>query len=386
MNSKSVIALIIISLAIFSAGLLASPIILFSESPSTNGTTTPVSSTQTVTITTVVATKTVTTTLSGENALTPVDLFKKVQGSVVSILVNTAGGTAQGSGFVYDGRGHIVTNNHVVEGAQSISVTFLDGASVDAQLVGTDVYGDLAVIVIQDSSRGMQPIPLGDSNAIQVGEPVAAIGNPFGLSGTMTLGIVSQLGRSTQAVGGYLMIDLIQTDAAVNPGNSGGPLLNMQGEVVGVNTLIFSNSGVNEGVGLSIPSNTIRRIADSLISTGTYTHPWVGVQGMDVVPIVATAMNLPAAKGFLVLQVIPDSPAAKAGIKESDQQTTVGGQTVAIGGDVIVGIDNVDARNLNDLLLYTERNKSPGDTVTLKIIRGDETVSVDLVLGERPPP
>jgi S1-C subfamily serine protease len=386
MNSKSVLVLIILSLAIFSAGLLASPIILFRESPSTNGPTTPVSSTQTVTITTVVATKTVTTTLSGENALTPVDLFKKVQGSVVSILVNTAGGTAQGSGFVYDGRGHIVTNNHVVEGAQSISVTFLDGASVDAQLVGTDVYGDLAVIVIQDSSRGMQPIPLGDSNAIQVGEPVAAIGNPFGLSGTMTLGIVSQLGRSTQAVGGYLMIDLIQTDAAVNPGNSGGPLLNMQGEVVGVNTLIFSNSGVNEGVGLSIPSNTIRRIADSLISTGTYTHPWVGVQGMDVVPIVATAMNLPAAKGFLVLQVIPDSPAAKAGIKESDQQTTVGGQTVAIGGDVIVGIDNVDARNLNDLLLYTERNKSPGDTVTLKIIRGDETVSVDLVLGERPPP
>jgi S1-C subfamily serine protease len=386
MNSKSVLVLIILSLAIFSAGLLASPIILFRESPSTNGPTTPVSSTQTVTITTVVATKTVTTTLSGENALTPIDLFKKVQGSVVSILVNTAGGTAQGSGFVYDGRGHIVTNNHVVEGAQSISVTFLDGASVDAQLVGTDVYGDLAVIVIQDSSRGMQPIPLGDSNAIQVGEPVAAIGNPFGLSGTMTLGIVSQLGRSTQAVGGYLMIDLIQTDAAVNPGNSGGPLLNMQGEVVGVNTLIFSNSGVNEGVGLSIPSNTIRRIADSLISTGTYTHPWVGVQGMDVVPIVATAMNLPAAKGFLVLQVIPDSPAAKAGIKESDQQTTVGGQTVAIGGDVIVGIDNVDARNLNDLLLYTERNKSPGDTVTLKIIRGDETVSVDLVLGERPPP
>ncbi len=381
--------LIIIVVVIFAVGILAGPAILFSTqggSLITGGNVTTVSSTQTVTVTSVVATTTVTTTLSGEGTMTPVDLFKKVEGSVVAILVTTPNGAAQGSGFVYDNLGHIITNNHVVAGEQSISVTFLDGTIVPAELVGTDVYGDLAVLRISNQSHVLKPIPLGNSSALQVGEQVAAIGNPFGLSGSMTLGIVSQLGRSTTGTGGYLLIDLVQTDASVNPGNSGGPLLNMQGEVIGVNTLIFSQSGVSEGVGLAIPSHTVRRVADSIIKTGSYNHPWVGIQGMDMTADVAEAMNLPEAKGFRVLSVLPNSPAERAGLRGSDRAANIGGQSVPVGGDVIVGIDNVTTRNLNDLLLYTGRNKSPGDTVTLKIIREGKEMSVNVVLGVRPPP
>jgi S1-C subfamily serine protease len=392
MASKGILALILILAIIFAVSIFVAPAILFntqSGSSSTSdgdGNVTTISSTHTVTVTTVVARTTVTTTLSGEETMTPVDLFKKVEGSVVAVLVITPSGSSQGSGFVYDDQGHIVTNNHVVEGQQSISVTFLDGTSVSANLVGTDVYGDLAVLSIPDPQHSLQPILLGNSSALQVGEQVAAIGNPFGLSGSMSLGIVSQLGRSTTGTSGYLMIDLVQTDAAVNPGNSGGPLLDMQGEVVGVNTLIFTQSGASEGVGLAIPSNTVSRIADSIIKTGSYDHPWVGVQGMDMTADVAKAMNLPEAKGFLVLSVVPNSPAEKAGLKGSNSQANIGGQSVPIGGDVIVGIDGIPTRNLNDLLLYTERNKSPGDTVTLNIIRDGKEVSVSLVLGVRPPP
>ncbi|MFQ6135152.1 MAG: S1C family serine protease, partial [Nitrososphaerales archaeon] len=304
MNAKNVLVAIILLAVIFSSGLLAGQFVEFrlKGEPTTTGPSneTATTSIKTVTITTIVTTKTVTTTLTTvEGSLTPAELFERVEDSVVSISVTFPGGSAQGSGFVYDDQGHIVTNNHVVEGATSISVTFLDGASVEAELIGRDVYSDLAVVKVERRSKTLKPIPLGNSSALKVGEPVAAIGNPFGLSGTMTLGIVSQLGRSSQAVGGYLMIDLIQTDAAVNPGNSGGPLLNMMSEVVGVNTLILSRSGVSEGVGLAIPSNMIKRVANSLIETGSYKHPWVGVQGTDVTPKIAEAMNLPEAKGFL---------------------------------------------------------------------------------------
>ena len=391
MASKGLLALIVVLVIILAVSFLLGPSVLNMQGGTPligggNSSVSTVSSTQSVTVTTIVATTTVTTTLSGEGTLSPVDLFKKVEGSVVAILVTTPSGSAQGSGFVYDNSGHIVTNNHVVAGQQSISVTFLDGTIVSAKLVGTDIYGDLAVLSITNQSHALKPVPLGNSSALQVGEQVAAIGNPFGLSGSMTLGIVSQLGRSTTGTGGYLLIDLVQTDAAVNPGNSGGPLLNMQGQVVGVNTLIFSQSGASEGVGLAIPSHTVRRITDSIIKTGSYNHPWVGIQGVDMTADVAKAMNLPEAKGFLVLSVLPNSPAATAGLKGSDRQANIGGQNVPIGGDIIVGIDRVTTRNLNDLLLYTERNKSPGDTVTLKIIRDGKEMSVSVVLGVRPPP
>ncbi|MCL4435135.1 MAG: trypsin-like peptidase domain-containing protein [Thaumarchaeota archaeon] len=391
MVSKGLLALIVILVIILAVGFLLGPSVLKMPGGTpliggSNSSVTTVSSTQSVTVTTVVATTTVTTTLSGEGSMTPVDLFKKVEGSVVAVLVTLPNGSAQGSGFVYDDQGHIVTNNHVVDSAQSISVAFLDGTSVSAKIVGTDVYGDLAVISIPDQTHSLKPVPLGDSSSLQVGQQVAAIGNPFGLSGSMSLGIVSQLGRSTTGTGGYLLIDLVQTDAAVNPGNSGGPLLNMQGQVIGVNTMIFTQSGASEGVGLAIPSNTVKRIADSLIKTGVYKHPWVGIQGLDITPDVAKAMSLSEAKGFLVLSVLPNSPAAKAGLKGSDRQVTVNGQSIPVGGDVIVGIDNITTRDLNDLLLYTERNKSPGDTITLKIIRDGKEMSVNIVLGERPQP
>ena len=391
MNTKNALAALIFLIAIFSAGLLAGQFVelrlkgeLPASRPIDENATTSINS---VTITTTVATKTVTTTLGAVvGSLTAVEIFERVEDSVVSISVTLPDGSAQGSGFVIDDQGHIVTNNHVVEDATSISVTFLDGRSVEAELIGRDVYADLAVVKVESISKSLKPIPLGNSSALKVGEQVVAIGNPFGLSGTMTMGIVSQLGRSTQAVGGYLMIDLIQTDAAVNPGNSGGPLLNMKSEVVGVNTMIVSSSGVSEGVGLAIPANTINRVVNSLIEFGSYKHPWVGIRGTDVTPGIAEAMNLPEAKGFLIIDVSPGSPAEQAGLRGGDQEVSIDGSTMVIGGDVIVGVDDVEARKLNDLLLYTERFKGPGDKVTFEIFRDGRIQSVDMVLGERPSP
>lgn len=382
MNGKNILVGIILLAIIFSSGLVAGQFVEFrlKDEPATT-------SIKTVTITTIVATKTVTSTIATEEgSLTPTELFESVEDSVVSIFVILPDGSTQGSGFVFDNQGHIVTNNHVVEGATSISVTFLDGTSVEAELIGRDVYSDLAVIKVESASKTLKPISLGNSSALKVGEQVAAIGNPFGLSGSMTLGIVSQLGRSSQIVGGYSLIDLIQIDAAVNPGNSGGPLLNMMSEVVGVNTLILSRSGASEGVGLAIPSNMINRVANSLIETGSYKHPWVGIQGTDVTPGIAEAMNLPEAKGFLIIQVLPGSPAEKAGLRGGDREVSIDGLTLVVGGDVITGVDDIDARQLNELLLYTERYKSPGDTVNFKVFRDGKVQSIDLVLGERPPP
>ncbi len=392
MNAKNVFVAAVLIAVIFASGVFAGQFVEFrlkdvsTTTEAGNATTTATSNT--VTVTTIVTTKTVTTTPGAKlGTLTPTELFKQVEGSVISVSITIAGGGgAQGSGFVYDDKGHMVTNNHVVEDAQTIVVTFLNGTSAEATLVGRDVYSDLAVIKVASPSKTLKPIPLGDSGTLEVGEQVVAIGNPFGLGGSMTLGIVSQLGRSTTSVGGYLMIDLIQTDAAVNPGNSGGPLLNMKGEVVGVNTLILSQSGGSEGVGLAIPSHSIKRVADSLIKTGSYKHPYVGVQGTDVTPAIAKAMSLPESRGFLIMQVVNGSPAEKAGLKGGDRQVTIEGQSVTIGGDVILGVDNTDARKLDDILLYNERFKNPGDTISIKIFRAGKILTIDLVLGERPPP
>lgn len=418
-RQRKAVSKIIIAVAlaiIFSVGLLAGQALNLGWKPAVNSSTTMgTTSILTTTITTTAAedratntTTTVTTTSASTSTsssvssttlstttttqaslvdLTPPQIFKNVEGSVVSISVTLpGGGGAQGSGFVFDNKGNIVTNNHVVEGATAIDVTFLNGDTVTAKLVGRDAYADLAVIQVDTSSRQLKPVPLGDSDKLQVGDPILAIGNPFGLSGSMSAGIVSQLGRETQGTGGYMIIDLIQIDAVVNPGNSGGPLLNMRGEVVGVNTLIFSQSGGFEGVGLSIPSSTVKRVATSLISTGQYKHPYLGVQGTDVTPQIVEAMKLSQAKGFLLMQVTQGGPADKAGLKGGTTQTTIAGQTAILGGDVIIGIDNTNVRKLSDLSLYTERNKSPGDTVTLKIIRDGKEMSVNLVLGERPQP
>jgi len=373
-------AAIIIIAAIFLAGLLAGQFIDIRLK--SGGTSQAVNSTATLTSTTTVTTTLIKTKQPTQGGiLTPPQIFKKVEESVVSISVSIPGGRSQGSGFVFDEQGHIVTNNHVVDGATSITVTFLDGVSVEAKLVGSDVYSDLAVVKVDLNSRVLKPIPLGSSSELEVGEQVVAIGNPFGLSGSMTMGIVSQLGRESRTVGGYLIIDLIQIDAPINPGNSGGPLLNMKGEVVGVNTLIYSRSGAFEGVGLAIPSDTVKRVVPSIIATGQYKHPYVGVQGIDVTPKIAEAMGLDQAKGFLVMQVMKGGPADRAGLRGGTKQEVIEGQPVLLGGDVIIGVDGVDARKLYDLLLYIERNKRPGDTVTLKVIRGGQVLSISLTLG-----
>ena len=320
--------------------------------------------------------------------LTSVQIYNLSKDSVVLITVKqqTISGLepfASGSGFIYDQEGHIVTNNHVVEDADAIEVTFSDGTIAEAKLVGADPYSDLAVIREDRSSDLLYPLPLGRSSELLVGESVLAIGNPFGLSNSMSLGIISQLGRDIDAPGNYKIVDVIQTDAAINPGNSGGPLMNMRGEVVGVNTAIIQGS---VGVGFAIPSDTVSREVPDLIQIGQYLHPWIGISSVDLDPDIAEAMGLSFTKGTLVVDVVPDSPAEVAGIKAGTQTVTISGRTLTIGGDVIVGVNDVTVRKLTDMMVYIERTKKPGDTVTFKIIRKGELLNVDLILGVRPQP
>jgi S1-C subfamily serine protease len=298
-------------------------------------------------------------------------IFDLVKDSVVLIKtkVQTMSGLqdhAQGSGFVYDWSGHIITNNHVIEGANEISVTFTSGNVTKATLVGTDPYSDIAVIKV--SSEAVSPVVLGNSSNLIVGEYIVAIGNPFGLSGTVTAGIISQVGRALSAPGGYRIVDVIQLDAAINPGNSGGPLVNMWGEVVGMNTAIVSGA---TGVGFAIPSDTIQRELPSLLTIGHYLHPWIGIQGYDVDPDIAADIGLNYTDGIFVSEVVFGGPAAIAGVQ---------------GNDVIVFVDGVRVRDFNDLSLYLERNTRPSDTVTVTIIRNQQKLHVQVVIGERPQP
>lgn len=319
--------------------------------------------------------------------VTPVQIYDLSKESVILVTAKwqTLYGLepfSSGSGFIYDREGHIITNNHVIEDADAIDVTFGDGTILPAELVGADPYSDLAVIRVEGPADLLHPLPVGSSSELLVGESVMAIGNPFGLSNSMSLGIVSQLGRELDAPGNYKIVDVIQVDAAINPGNSGGPLMNMRGEVVGVNTAIIIGS---VGVGFAIPSDTVIREVPQLIQTGQYRHPWIGISSMDIDPDIAAAMGLNITKGTVVVYVSPDSPAELAGIKAGTQTTTVGGRTVMIGGDVIVGVDDVEVRRLIDAIVYIERNKKPGDTVSFKIIREGELLNLDLTLGVRPP-
>jgi len=309
-------------------------------------------------------------------------IYDQIKCSVV--LIQTEIGL--GSGFVYDHEGRIVTNYHVIEGANTIQVTFLDGNITDANIVGEDPYSDLAVIKVSPDITKLCPVVLGNSSELIVGEPVAAIGNPFGLSDTITAGIVSALGRDLEAPNQYRIVDIIQVDAAINPGNSGGPLVNLEGQVVGVNTAIISGSGTFAGVGFAIPSDTVRRELPDLMATGQYKHPWVGVAGVDVNLAIAEHIGLEKPQGFLVTDVTSDSPADDAGLRGGNQTVVIDGGELKIGGDVIVGIDGLNVRTLNDLVVYTERNKHPGDTVGLTIIRDNQEITKSLTLGERPPP
>ncbi len=318
-------------------------------------------------------------------------VYVLVEKSVVQVLNKKIGAnglepSASGTGFIYDTEGHIITNNHVVEGADSVEVTFLEGTSVKASIVGTDPYSDLAVLKVQTQSERLKPVDLGNSSTLLVGETIYAVGAPFGLSWSITEGIASQIGRMLPTSGGYSIVGVIQVDAAINPGNSGGPLLNGVGEVVGVNTAIQSETGVFSGVGFAIPSNLLRLVVPSLIRTGRYDHAWMGVAGTDVTPSMAEKIGLSEARGFLVTSVVKDSPAEKAGIRGGNRVEIIEGSNISIGGDVITHIDGKIVRKLEDLLTHLEYNKRPGERTVLEVIREGNATTIEVTLGTRPPP
>jgi serine protease Do len=348
------------------------------------------------------------------------DLFNYVKESVVQITdpanmkqQSDIAGSRLGSGFVYDKNGHIMTNYHVVEGAKNniVYVTFLDGVSYEAEISGTDPYADLAVIKLlnlnqhKDALSKLVPLDLGNSTNLKVGERVVAVGNPFGLSGSLTDGIISGLGRLMPAntiqfippsqpydlqnmptnVPSFSIPDIIQTDAAINPGNSGGPLLNMKGQVIGINTAIFSNTGAYIGIGFSIPSNLLIKIIPTLIAGETYKHPYIGISGTEVTPDIAKLMNLNESSGFLVVNVTKDSPAYLSGIKGGNTTYQINGRPVELGGDIIKKIDNKTVKKLDDILSYLENNKKIGSNVSLTVWRdGNESKVVPLTLTSRP--
>jgi len=319
-----------------------------------------------------------------------VDLFEKSEDGVVKVSVRKSvdipTGRSLGSGFVYDVSGHIITNNHVVEGSEKTTVTFLDGTSYNAEVIGTDPYTDLAVIKVDVDTSLLHPLPLGDSSTLRVGEQVAAIGNPFGLSGSMTSGIVSQLGRllSTPGTASFSIPDIIQTDAAVNPGNSGGPLLNMKGQVIGITTAIQSATGEFSGIGFAVPSNTVSKIVPVLIKEGKYKQPWLGISGADIDPDLAKILALQDTKGFLIVNVVKDSPAEKAGLHGTSETKEIDGVKYQIGGDVILSVDHRDIRKIDDILIYLQREKKVGDTINLEILREGRVTNFEITLEERP--
>ncbi len=362
----------------------------------------------------------VATILSEQQTL--IDLYKRVNPAVVSIQVSSSGATAnnlpeehpelpnvpgfpfefdpefsipsqsQGSGFLYDSDGHIITNNHVVADADDITVIFWDGTEAKATLVGTDPDSDLAVVKVEDVDSSMlQPVPIGDSDTLEVGQFVVAIGNPFGLANSMTTGIVSGLGRTlptgTLFAGGagFNIPAIIQTDAAINPGNSGGPLLNLAGEVIGVNTAIQSTSRSFAGIGYAVPAKTVQRVVPELIANGRFQHPWLGIRGGTLDADIVAAMALPAGqRGVLISEVVENGPAAKAGLQGGNETVQINGFNTLIGGDVIIGIDGQPVQEFDDVLTYVVQEANVGQTVSLTILRDGQEQTVAVTLEARP--
>ena len=328
------------------------------------------------------------------------ELFKHVEKSVVQISSEDETtellGSRLGSGFVYDTNGHIITNNHVTSGGKDLHITFSDGTIYTGKVIGSDPHSDLAILLIDDVPKEkLFPLKLGNSSNLIVGQTVAAVGNPFGLSGSLTEGIISGLGRllpstpenifgNDNRVASFSIPDIIQTDAAINPGNSGGPLLNLNGEVIGINSAIFSNTGVYAGVGFAIPSNTLKKVIPELMKNGSYPHPWLGITGVDVTPDIAKKMNVTEARGFLVIDVNSNGPADKAGIRGGDKIDTIDGREVELGGDIILAIDGNPVRKIDDILSHLEREKLVGDNITLTIIRDGIVQEKRTVLQARP--
>ena len=288
-----------------------------------------------------------------------------------------------GSGAIVDLKGYILTNNHVIKDAQRIEVTLADGSKWPGRLIGTDPDNDLAIVQIKAPSDRLRPLALGTSSDLRVGQKVLAIGNPFGLNETLTTGIISSIGRSIRSQNGTIMEDLIQTDAAINPGNSGGPLLDSKGNIIGINTAIFSPSGGSVGIGFAIPVDTAKRIIPDLIAKGFVSHPWIGVSLFPLIPGIADALDLKVDRGVLIAEVIKNGPADKAGLKGSSQTLQVGNVLLPAGGDVIVALNGKEVTDSEDLIRKI-RQFRPGDRVKIKILRKGAFLEKTVVLGEQP--
>lgn len=364
--------------------------------------------TQVVTPVPTVAAQPLPQTIQNEQDLL-VNLYKRINPSVVNITIYASssgptvpgqgsGGSqggiqplAEGSGWVYDSNHNIVTNAHVVQGAQQIEVTFSDGTIVAAKLVGQDLNSDLAVVHVDQMPAGVGPIPLADIKSVQVGDTVVAIGNPFGLNGTLTRGIVSALGREIPGLNTFQgspfsIPQAIQTDAAINPGNSGGPLLNLDGQLIGINDQIETNgtSNANTGVGFAIPVNIIQRSVPDLISKGTTEWSWMGISGGNLTPTLAQGMKLKVDRGAYIDTVTPGSPAETAGLQGSTSTATVNGRIVPTGGDVVTAIDGHQIQSFDDLLVYIALETRPGQTIKLTILRNGQSQEISLKLAARP--
>jgi len=328
---------------------------------------------------------------ANENEANNIDIYKRVSPGVVNITSTTVDfdfffnpmpKQGSGSGSIIDAQGYILTNYHVIEGARVLEVTLADKHKLKAKPVGIDPSNDLAVIKIEPK-KPLQIVQLGSSSNLQVGQKVLAIGNPFGLEGTLTTGVISSLRRSIKAENGKLIDDVIQTDAAINPGNSGGPLLNSHGELIGINSQIFSTSGGNIGIGFAIPVNTAKRIIPDLISEGRVRRPYVRLYGYEITPELAEVLELPVDHGFLVARVQSDDSFGQAGIRGGRQAFLVGNSMMILGGDILVEIDgqSIDSKVQLDRIID---NKKPGEVVTVKIYRQNRVMTLRVPLIERP--
>lgn len=334
---------------------------------------------------------------SNDEAL--VNLYESINPGVVAIQVLTEGGGGLGSGFVYDKEGHIITNFHVIEGFTDLEVDFPSGFKTRGEVIGTDTDSDLAIIKVDAPAAELHPLKMGDSSQLKVGQTVVAIGNPFGFNGTMTVGIISGLGRTLdslhEAPGGsgnfFAAGDVIQTDTAINPGNSGGPLINLRSEVIGINRAIrtfnFTNDvqaePLNSGVGFAIPINIVKRVTPALIKDGKFAYPYLGITSLSQISLIEQeALGLPQSTGAYITEVTAGGPAEKAGLRAGSQTTDIAG--LFAGGDLITAIDGIKIRQFSELLSYLLNNKSPGDKIVLTIIRGEEEMEVNLTLAERP--
>ena len=311
-------------------------------------------------------------------AVVNITIYQQVQQEMVPV------GT--GSGFVYDDKGRIVTNAHVVQDAEQVDVTFSNGLIQSAKIIGIDLNSDLAIIQVDQLPDEVSPLPLGNMQELAVGQTVVAIGNPFGLDGTLTKGVISALGRTIPALTPFSIPEAIQTDAAINPGNSGGPLLDLHGHVIGINAQIETDgqSQSNSGVGFAIPVNIVNQVVPELISEGKYEWSWLGVRGSDVNPSLVEAMSLPYATGAYLVEVTPGGPAEQAGIRGADKQVLVNGRSLEVGGDVVIAIDGKVIGTFNDLLVYIALETRPGQEVTLTIVRNGRENDLNLLVGSRP--